>query len=75
MQKLTEKTLVQMKLGEKDLQRIEHIKNLTGETNRTRIVTTAIELADMVISNLKNKGKVVIEHPDGSKETVKLVGL
>ena len=75
MAQITSKTLVQMKLGEKDLERIDNIKNLTGETNRTRIVTTAIELADMVISNLKKKGKVVIEHPDGSKETIKLVGL
>lgn len=72
MENLDEMQLVQMKLSNKDLERVEVLKQLTGETNRTQIVMTVLELAELVIKNMKNGNNIAIEHPNQRKEYIRM---
>lgn len=65
--------LVQMKLSEKDLERVEVLKQLIGEQNRTKVVMTALELAEIVFKNMKSGNKIAIEHPDSQKEYIRIM--
>lgn len=68
-------TLVQMRLLPRTMERINHLSEITGTTNRTQLVASSIELAEELMSNAKGGGKIYIEHPDGSKERIKIIGL
>ncbi|GAC1417353.1 MAG: hypothetical protein NVS1B13_14280 [Flavisolibacter sp.] len=71
----TQTTLVQMRLQPKTMERIEHLSEITGTTNRTQLVATSIELAEELMKNEKEGGKIFIEKPDGTRERIKIVGL
>lgn len=74
MEKIKELKLEQVKLGAKDLERVEVLKKMIGETNRTRVVITALELAELVVKNMKNGNQIAIEHPDNQKEYIRITG-
>ena len=71
----TDVTPVTMKLSRKTIERVERIKNETQEKNRTRIVATGIEILDLLITEVRDGGKIFIEKSDGSKERLNIVGL
>lgn len=72
MEEIKEMKLEQVKLREKDLERVEVLKKMIGETNRTRVVITALELAELVVKNMKNGNQIAIEHPDHQKEYIRI---
>jgi hypothetical protein len=67
------KQLVQMKLSEKTLEKVEKLKEMLGEDNRTKIVSESITLYLEIAKALKQGAKVVIENKDGSREKLRLV--
>lgn len=74
MERIKELELEQVRLGEKDLERVEVLKKMTGETDRTRVVMTALELAELVVKNMKSGSQIAIEHPDHQKEYIRITG-
>ena len=66
---------VTMKLSEKTVDRVERIKSITQEKNRTRIMATGVEVLELLI-NETNKGTIImLEKKDGSREKLNIVGL
>ncbi len=61
-----------VKLSKKDLERVEVLKKLTGETNQHRIVMTALELTELILINMKQGNQIAIEHPDQRKEYIRI---
>ena len=71
-----ESKLVQMRLRPRTLENINHLTALTGVANRTQLVAASIDIANELLTSIKEQGaKVYIEHPDGRKEILKLVGI
>ncbi len=68
-------TLVQMRLQPKTMERINRLSEITGTSNRTQLVASSIELTEELMSNAKAGGKIFIERPDGTRETIKIIGL
>ncbi len=68
-------TAITMKLSDKTIERVERIKAITQETNRTRIIATGIELLDFMIKELNLGGKIIIRKRDGNEETILIAGL
>ena len=66
------KQLVQMKLSEKTIERVEELKKLLDEENRTQLVSEGISLYLEIAKALKNGAKVVIENKDGTREKLLL---
>jgi len=67
--------LVQMRLLPKTMERLKNLQKLTKTDNRTQLVSTSIQLAELIIENIEKGGKVYIETPDGEKEQIKVVGI
>jgi hypothetical protein len=71
----TVKTLVQMKLSQKTIARVEALKKITGIDNRTAIVAQSLGFYLDILSSIKNGDKVIIERKNGDKEILKFVGI
>lgn len=71
----SETTLVQMRLLPKTMDRINNLLQITGAANRTQLVASSIQLAEELISNVKDGNKIIIEKPDGTRERIKFIGL
>jgi len=70
-----ESRLVQMRLEPKTLESISHLSEITGFSNRTEIVKSAITLTEKLVENIKKGGKVYIENDDGTKQRLTFSGL
>jgi hypothetical protein len=67
--------LVQMRLRPKTINTIANLANVTGVTSKTQLVSASVEIANEVLSSLKQGAHVYIEHPDGRRELLKVVGV
>jgi len=67
--------LVSMKLTGSTISKIENIKNIINEDNRTQIVATSINLLNQLLNDIQNGGKVYIEKKDGTKEIIRFIGI
>jgi hypothetical protein len=66
--------LVQMRLQPKTLEKINRLTQLTKMTNRTQLVASSIQLTEELLSIIKSGAKLYIEKPDGTKESLKIIG-
>ncbi|MCY7349823.1 MAG: hypothetical protein LH606_04040 [Cytophagaceae bacterium] len=66
---------VQMRLRQQTLDRIENLSRLTGTDNRTQIVSGSIQIAELLLKNQSEGGKLYMEKPDGTRELIKIIGL
>lgn len=67
--------LVQMRLSPKTMDHVKHLKKLTGISNRTQLVASAIQLTDILRSKTEAGGRLCVENPDGTKDYITVVGL
>lgn len=67
--------LVQMRIQPKTLQSIDNLTNLTGTTNRTQLISSAIQLTELIVKSIQAGGQVYLEGKDGKKEYIKFIGL
>lgn len=67
--------LVQMRFQPGTVERVENLQDMTGITNRTQIVATAIELAEFIAGAIVRGGKVYVEREGGDRELITVVGL
>lgn len=70
-----ESKLVQMRLQPKTLDRVDNLTELMGTQNRTQIVSASLQIAESLLSSVKEGSKIYIEKADGTKELVKFVGI
>jgi translation elongation factor EF-Tu-like GTPase len=68
-------TPVTMRMSDNTIERIEVIRNISGETNRTRIVACSIESFKYLLEETKKGSKIIFEKKDGTKESVNFIGL
>lgn len=68
-------SLLQMRLKPKTKETLENLAKLTGVSNKTQVVTSAIFLAEEIVRNLKNGGKVYVKSRNGKTELLKFVGV
>jgi hypothetical protein len=62
------KQLIQMKLNESTIQKVEELKKIMSEENRTQLVSEGISLYLEIAKAVKSGAKILIENKDGSKE-------
>jgi hypothetical protein len=67
--------LVQMRIQPKTLRSIDNLTELTGTTNRTRLISSSIQLTEEIVKRIQAGAKVYIEGKDGQKELLTIVGL
>ncbi|MFZ6024915.1 MAG: hypothetical protein ACOYVG_10750 [Bacteroidota bacterium] len=67
--------LVQMRFQPKTVERINHLSDMTGISNRTQLVSSSIQLTEELIKNVNEGAKIYIERKDGKKELLKIVGI
>ncbi len=70
-----ESKLVQMRLQQKTLDRVQHLTDLMGTQNRTQIVSASLQIAESLLNDVKGGSKIYVERPDGTKELLMFVGL
>lgn len=65
---------VSMNLSSKSIANIEELSDLTHETNKTRVVASALEIAKYIVKKAKEEGsKIVIKDADGNTQELKLL--
>jgi hypothetical protein len=67
--------LVQMRLQPKTLESLDSLSGMTRTTNKTLLVSFSIQLAEEIIKNLEDHSKIYIEHKNGEKEVLKIIGI
>jgi len=65
--------LVQMRLSSQTMGRIMHLKRLTGVRNRTQLVSAAIKLMDVALSEVDDGTKLCLKRSDGSLDYITVV--
>lgn len=64
-----------MKLTDKTVERIESIKENTGEKNRTRLIAQSVEVFELLVNECRKGSKLEIKKLDGTKEVLVITGL
>ena len=65
--------LVQMRLQPKTLERLTRLSELTHTTNKTQIISTALQLAEVILKSQATGGKIIIEKQDGTREALQVI--
>ena len=69
------KKLVQMRLNSSTLDRIENMSKMTGITNRTHLVTSSIQIAELIMEEANNGAVISLKRPDGTTRELTIVGI
>jgi hypothetical protein len=62
------KQLIQMKLNESTIWKVEELKEIFGEDNRTQLVAEGISVYLELAKAMKGGSKIVLEKKDGTRE-------
>lgn len=71
----SENIKVTLILSNKTVNRVNNIKEITDETNRTRIMATGVELLEKMINEVQEGGSIFIKKKDGSEQEIKILGV
>jgi len=63
-----------MKLSAETLKTVDNLAEITGEGNRTRLISTSLRLMEDILVTAQ-KSKVVVEHENGDREVLKFIGI
>ena len=67
--------LVQMRLRPATMERVARLQEQVEAENRTQAVVRAVQIADWLVTAIKQGATVSLEWPDGKKETIAVVGI
>ena len=70
---MSELTRVSMNLRHKDISNVEELGELLNETNKTRIMTSALTIALEIFKIQKSDKKIVLEDKKGNRESLKFI--
>ncbi len=66
-------TKVSMNLSERTINNVEDLSKIIGENNRTRVVSSAIELAKTILSQVKDGKKIIIKDSNGNEQEISFI--
>lgn len=64
---------VSMNLSSRSISTIDELSKLIYAPNKTRVVTSALEVAKHIIKEQSQGSKIIIEKEDGSKSILKVI--
>lgn len=64
---------IQITLNEATKKIMQELKALTGNNNRSDLIRTSLKVFHLIETNKKAGNSIVIEKPDGSKETIHII--
>ena len=68
-------TLVQMRLRDETIERVDRLKEVMETDNRTRVVAQAIRFTADVAEKLRTGSKLFVRSPDGEESELWVSGL
>jgi len=66
---------VNMKLRNNTIEKVASLKEMLHTNNRTEVVSTAVRVLESLVRDVQAGAKIIIQHKDGSKETIRFPGL
>jgi hypothetical protein len=66
-------TKVSMNLSYKSMANIEELRVLIEEDNRTRIVSSALEISKEILKQVKNGRRIILRNKDGSEQEMNFI--
>ena len=64
---------VTMNLNDKSIKNVESLSEMTGEKNKTRVVTSSLEIAKQILAYSKKGKKIIIKDEDGNEQEIKFL--
>ena len=64
---------VSMNLSVKSIDNIDELSSLIGENNRTRVVSSALEIAKAIFKQVKSGKHIIIRNDDGSEQEINFI--
>jgi hypothetical protein len=68
-----ESSNIQIILNDATKKIMQELKALTGNNNRSDLIRTSLKVFHLIETNKKAGNSIVIEKPDGSKETIHII--
>ena len=62
-----------MNLNQKTIDNVDELSKIIGETNRTRVVSSSLELAKQILNIARNGAKIIVKNEDGSEQELKFI--
>jgi len=66
-------TLVSMNLSNKTMLNIDLLSELIGESNRSRVVASAFEIANIILTQTNNGKQIILRLEDGSEQNIDFI--
>ena len=66
-------TKISMVLTPKSLNNVEELGELIGETNRTRVIASALEVAKAILKQVKEGKHVILRDESGSEKEMNFI--
>ena len=66
-------TKVSMNLNQRTIENVDELSKLIGESNKTRVVSSSLELAKQILEMAKKGAKFIVRNPDGSEQELKFI--
>lgn len=65
---------VQVQMTNRTLKKIDDLKVVLNTNNRSQIVQTSIDIAELVAGIMKDNGRVILEKKDGTRSQIIIPG-
>lgn len=66
-------TQVSMNLSNRSLKNIEELSTLIGETNRTRVVSSSLEISKEILKLIKDGNHIIVRGSDGVEREMSFI--
>ena len=66
---------VQVQMIDKTLEKLDSMKNSLHNENRSAVVKTAIDIADVIVTEVTSGSSIILERSDGSRKQIIIPGL
>jgi hypothetical protein len=68
-----EVTRVNMKLSKRSLDNVSQLSEIIGDKNRTRVIASALEIANAIMKSVKSGKHIILRDEDGSEQEMKFI--
>jgi metal-responsive CopG/Arc/MetJ family transcriptional regulator len=64
---------VSMNLSKKTLNNIDILSKMIGESNRTRVIASALEIAKTILEQKNSGNQIIIRYDNGDEQTINFI--
>jgi len=64
---------VTMNLHQRSIDNVELLSSIMKEKNRTRVVSSSLEISKNLLTRVKAGDKIIVESPDGTRQELTFV--